>query len=177
MFSERHHDWLRGFRRPLFGYACALTTDTASAEDLYHDALVRAMAARSVPVEQISFRVWMFRILRNLWIDGLRARQRQDALLDEETGVDCDARGLTGGEERVVNQLAVRQAFMLLSKPHRDVLALVDIAGFSYDEAATLLNVPRGTVMSRVSRARSALACRLAEGPVVALPLRRGRAQ
>ncbi|MCC5969313.1 MAG: RNA polymerase sigma factor [Pararhodobacter sp.] len=171
MFKDQHHEWLRGFRRNLFGYACALTTDTARAEDLYQDALVRAMAARSVPAEQISFRVWMFRLLRNLWIDSLRARKRRIALMDEQAGVDCDDRFTTGGEERVVNQMAVRQAFMQLSKDHRDVLALVDIGGFSYDEAATLLDVPRGTIMSRVSRARSALACQLAEGPVVGLPL------
>jgi len=176
VFRDRHHQWLREFRRNLFGYACALTTDTASAEDLYQDALVRAMAARAVPVDQTSFRVWMFRLLRNLWIDGLRARQRLDALLNEQAGVDCDDIGATGGEDRVVNQLAVRQAFLQLSKQHRDVLALVDIAGFSYDETANLLDVPRGTVMSRVSRARAALARQLAEGPVVSLALRAGRA-
>jgi RNA polymerase sigma-70 factor (ECF subfamily) len=99
-----------------------------------------------------------------------------EAALEEQAGVDCDTSGLSGGEDRVVNQLAVRQAFLLLSKDHRDVLALVDIAGFSYDEAATLLDIPRGTIMSRVSRARSALARQLAQGAVVGLPLRRGRA-
>lgn len=176
VFNDQHHDWLRGFRRNLFGYACALTADTTSAEDLYQDALVRAMAARAVPGEKISFRVWMFRLLRNLWIDSLRARRRMEAALEEQAGVDCDTSGLSGGEDRVVNQLAVRQAFLLLSKDHRDVLALVDIAGFSYDEAATLLDIPRGTIMSRVSRARSALARQLAQGAVVGLPLRRGRA-
>ena len=175
MFDDQHHAWLHGFRRNLFGYACALSSDTASAEDLYQDALVRAMAARAVPAEAISFRVWMFRLLRNLWIDNLRARQRMQVALDEQAGVDYDTNGMTGGEDRVVNQLAVRQAFLMISKDHRDVLALVDIAGFSYDEAAQLLDLPRGTVMSRVSRARSALARALSQGAVVGLPLRRGK--
>lgn len=176
MFKDQHHQWLRGFRRNLFGYACALCSDTASAEDLYQDALVRAIAARAVPNDALSFRVWMFRVLRNLWIDGLRARRRLDDLLADQAGVDCDDSAFTGGEDRVVNQLAVRQAFMLLSKQHRDVLALVDIGGFSYEETAELLDLPQGTVMSRVSRARAALARQLSDGVVVSLPLRSGRA-
>ena len=175
MFGDMHHAWLLGFRRNLFGYACVLCSDTASAEDLYQDAVLRAMSARSVPGEARSFRVWMFRLTRNLWIDTLRSRRHHDAWADEVAGVDCDDRALTGGEEITVNRLAVRQAFLLLSKAHRDVLALVDIGGFSYDETAELLDVPRGTVMSRISRARAALARELSDGQVVALPLKRGR--
>ena len=177
MFGETHHAWLHAFRRNLFGYACALCGDTAGAEDLYQEAVLRAMSAASVPDEARRFRVWMFRLTRNLWIDTLRSRRHHDAWSEEIASIDGEDRAQTGSEEITVNRLAVRQAFTRLSKPHRDVLALVDIGGFSYDETAELLDVPRGTVMSRISRARTALARQLSDGPVVAMPLkRRGRA-
>lgn len=168
MFEQRHHDALLEMRRRLFGYACALSPDIASAEDLYQDAVLRAMSARKVPEDPAAFRVWLFRLLRNLWIDRLRAAGRLPDLTQEEM---LDAASEQTPEDTVVNRLAVRQAFMTLSKPHRDVLALVDIAGFSYAEAAEILDTPSGTIMSRVSRARSTLAKRLSEDDkVVALP-------
>ena len=168
MFEQRHHDALLEMRRRLFGYACALSPDIASAEDLYQDAVLRAMSARKVPEDPAAFRVWLFRLLRNLWIDRLRASGRLPDLTQEEM---LDAASEQTPEDTVVNRLAVRQAFMTLSKPHRDVLALVDIAGFSYAEAAEILDTPSGTIMSRVSRARSTLAKRLSEDDkVVALP-------
>lgn len=168
MFEQRHHDALLEMRRRLFGYACALSPDIASAEDLYQDAVLRAMSARKVPKDPAAFRVWLFRLLRNLWIDRLRASGRLPDLTQEDM---LDAASEQVPEDTVVNRLAVRQAFMTLSKPHRDVLALVDIAGFSYAEAAEILDTPSGTIMSRVSRARSTLAKRLSEDDkVVALP-------
>lgn len=174
MFTRQHHDWLHGFHRNLFSYGCALSTQTAAAEDLYHDALVRAMSAKCVPREQTAFRVWMFRLLRNLWIDGLRAEARRKDHAQCESQSDWDGRRSTGGEDVVVNRLAVRQAFMQLGKDHRDVLALVDIGGFSYEETAMMLSIPSGTVMSRVARARAALLQSLSDDQVVAFPTRRG---
>lgn len=177
MFTDRHQEQLLQFRRNLFGYACALCDDVASAEDLYQDALVRAMAARDVPSPPDAFRRWMFRVLRNLWIDRMRARRREaEMLLDHDIAESVPAAS-TGGEETVLNRLLVRHAFMRLCKVHRDVLALVDIGGFSYEETASLLDVPKGTVMSRVSRARAALSRELLaentpNSQVVALPRR-----
>lgn len=174
MFTRQHHDWLHGFRRNLFSYGCALSTQTAAAEDLYQEALVRAMSAKSVPSDQTAFRVWMFRLLRNLWIDGLRAEARKKDHARSESQSDWDGRWSTGGEDVAVNRLAVRQAFMRLGKDHRDVLALVDIGGFSYEETAMMLSIPSGTVMSRVARARAALVHSLSDDQVVAFPSRRG---
>ena len=177
MFGQQHHDWLRGFRRNLFSYSCALCSHGAAAEDLYHEALVRAMSAKSVPKEAVAFRVWMFRLLRNLWIDGLRADARMQQHARSEQSVDCDTHRVTGGEDAVVNRLAVRQAFMRLGKDHRDVLALVDIGGFTYEETGMLLSIPRGTVMSRVARARAALACALSDDQVIAFAPRQKAGQ
>jgi len=168
VFREQHHEWLRGFRRNLFTYSCALCTHAAAAEDLYHDALLRAMVAKSVPTDATAFRVWMFRLLRNLWIDGVRAEAREKVHARTQQAGDGEERWVTGGEDAVVNRIAVRQAFMQLAKDHRDVLALVDIGGFSYEETGMLLSIPKGTVMSRVARARAALACALSDDQVVA---------
>ncbi len=151
----------------LFGYAIAVTGDREVARDLLHDCVARAAAARSVPSEETAFRTWLFTIMRNLWIDQLRTNRvesRVIAQLSEEAL--CAPVSL---ESTVVNAFAVRQAFAMLSHDHREVLALIDVSEFSYEEAARILGVPRGTVMSRVSRARQALARLLASDTVVPL--------
>ncbi|MGY6703771.1 RNA polymerase sigma factor [Roseinatronobacter sp.] len=175
MFTQRrHHDALLALRRRLFGYACALCPNLPNAEDLYQDTMLRAMQARNVPRDQTALRVWVFRIMRNLWIDGLRAAGRLPELTSDD---DIDLQiALDRNDDLTVNRLAVRQAFMKLAKPHRDVLALVDIAGFSYAEASDLLDVPQGTIMSRISRARAALAlCLQDDDTLIALPRAQGR--
>jgi len=171
MFDQRNEGALLKLRRRLFGYACALCPDIASAEDLYQEAMLRALSARSIPDDHTALRVWMFRIIRNLWIDNLRAKGRLPEFDDEADIEDIPA---SNGDDLVVNALAVRQAFGTLPKKHRDVLALVDICGFSYAEVSELLDVPQGTIMSRISRARSALAARMHEDTtIVALPMQR----
>ncbi len=149
MFDRTQEAGILQMRRSLFGYACALSPDVASAEDLYQEAMLRALSARSIPDDQAALRIWLFRIMRNLWIDGLRAAGR---LPDFDDDTDIDDIAPNGGDDLVVNSLAVRQAFRTIPKKHRDVLALVDICGFSYSEASTLLGVLQGTIMSRVSR-------------------------
>lgn len=172
--SRGRHKQLAELQQRLFGYAWALTRNTADAEDLYQDAILRALAAASAPEDRTAFRVWMFRIMRNLWIDRLRAHNSAISLDDL---VEADTPS-SGAENSVVNRLAVQQAFFALDKIHRDVLALVDIGGFSYEESSELLEIPIGTVMSRVSRARNALCRLLAENPqVVTLPLARRKAR
>ncbi|MCH8466932.1 MAG: RNA polymerase sigma factor [Roseinatronobacter sp.] len=171
MLDDTQQAWLVQVRRKLFGYSCALCPDISGAEDLYQDTVLRAMTAPSVPGDFISYRVWLFRIMRNLWIDRLRAQGR---LPEFDTSADIDEMPNAYADDQVVNALAVRQAFGALSKPHRDILALVDICGFSYAEAAEMLDVPAGTIMSRVSRARAALVGRMEEERnVISLPLRR----
>jgi RNA polymerase sigma-70 factor, ECF subfamily len=171
MFDQMQENALLQLRRRLFGYAFALTRDTPSAEDLYQDTMLRAMTAPSAPNNQMAYRVWLFRIMRNLWIDRLRADGR---LPEFDYNAEIDDLPMSGSDDQVVNALAVRQAFHCLSKAHRDILALIDICGFSYVEAAEMLDVPAGTIMSRISRARSALARRiLDENNIISLPLRR----
>lgn len=175
MFTENHRAALRQFRANLYGYAFALTRDAASAEDLFQDCMVRAISASDVPAAAQGFRMWMFRVMRNQWIDRLRSQKRMMDAQAEIEAIEAGEEPASGGEDAVVNRMAVRQAFLMLSKEHRDVLALVDIGGFSYDETAELLDIPRGTVMSRVSRGRSALCNLLTDAQVTAFAVRRGR--
>lgn len=175
MFDPDHQEILQRIKGRLYGYACALTRDREQAADLYQDSLVRAMTSARMPRDERAFRSWLFRILRNLWIDQMRA-QRRHRELHEDTGTAQDLPDSLP-DDVLVNHIAVRQAFLKLSKSHRDVLALVDIGGFSYDEAAIILDVPRGTVMSRVSRARVVLSRLLSDVNVTAIDTVRRRAR
>lgn len=168
VFDKLHSDVFGQCQRSLFGYAYALTRDADLAADLLQDCVVRAMSTRCPPRDARAVRSWLFTILRNLWIDELRAERRRDRA-HKEIAVEEDCSAATFPKINVVNRLAVRQAFGQLGKDHRDVLALVDVGGFSYQEAAEILGVPRGTVMSRVSRARLALARILADTNMVDL--------
>lgn len=168
-------DRLRPIARRLYGYARALAQDIDAAADLYQDTVMRAVASPAQPDGERQFRAWMFTIMRNHRIDRLRAERRQPDIdpLDDETL--ASAFMLVSLETMIVNQLAVRQAFERLSVHHRDVLTIVDVGGFSYEEAAEMLDVPRGTVMNRVSRARQALRALLADDSFAMHPAAAGR--
>ncbi len=149
----------------LYGFALAISGDRETASDLVHDCIVRAMTARNVPADEAAYRAWLFTILRNLWRDHLRASSRGASIdLDNVAEVDFSLQPV---EQVIVNAMAVRQALDQLEPDHRDILAVVDIGGFSYGEAARILSIPEGTVMSRVSRARAALATLLRDDQVL----------
>ncbi|MCR9220257.1 MAG: RNA polymerase sigma factor [Alphaproteobacteria bacterium] len=156
----------------LYGYAYALSKNPADAEDLVQDVFVKAMSAQRAPSDPDALRAWLFRILRNAFIDLCR-RTRREAALDvgREAEADEAFEPPVGAEPPVITQLTVRFGLMKLSPPHREILALVDIAGFTYGEAAEILDVPTGTVMSRLSRARAALIDAIGESNI--LPMRR----
>ncbi|WP_244606503.1 RNA polymerase sigma factor [Arsenicitalea aurantiaca] len=157
----------------LYRYAFGLTRDRETASDLFHDAVLRAIGARDLPEADPAFRAWLFRIVRNLWIDGQRADRRR-AGFDRELaeGEPAPARP---GEHPVETGLVVREAFAMLSIEHQEVLALVDIGGFGYEETAQLLSIPKGTVMSRVSRARQCMFDLLAGDRVIPFPAQKSR--
>lgn len=150
----------------LFGYAISLTGQRETAQDLLHEAVVRVLAARRVPEEERAYRAWLFRIVHNLFIDSLRRRRAamETAEADPEPALDWPQ--MQQQEQSLINVLTVRAALTRLSLAHREILALIDIAGFTYAEVAEQLDIPRGTVMSRVSRAREALLAAIQHGAV-----------
>lgn len=156
--------------RALFRYARALAQDGDLARDLWQETAARTLAARHVPAEPRAARVWLFRILRNAFIDD-RRRRRPEAPPEaaEAAGVEPFRH-----DAALIAELTVRQALARLPVAQRELVGLVDIAGFSYAEAAEGLGLPIGTVMSRLARARAAMLADIAGGTVV--PLRRRQA-
>jgi RNA polymerase sigma-70 factor (ECF subfamily) len=170
----RKHRRIEPYLDRLYRYAFSLAREEEAARELVQLTALKALSARSVPRDEPAYRAWLFRILRNAFFDELR-RGRRTAELFTEMPLEETATEYWAGDERLINVTSVRIAFGQLSAAHREVLALVDLAGFSYREAAAVLAVPEGTVMSRISRARDRLLEALGETNVRELPRRRGR--
>jgi RNA polymerase sigma-70 factor (ECF subfamily) len=152
----------------LHRYARALAGDPDLARDLWQEAATRALAARPPRGGDAQARVWLFRILRNAFLDVVRhARVARDHRAAE---VALAGQDRPAGEAALI-QLAVAQSLTRLPEAQREVVALVDLAGFSYLEVAETLGLPKGTVMSRLARGRAAMLVDLDDSNVV--PLRR----
>jgi RNA polymerase sigma-70 factor, ECF subfamily len=140
---------------PLRRYALTLTRDETLAEDLVHDALVRAYERRATFRSGANLRTWLLAILHNTFVDRWRQREaewRREAEASRlvETIAPAD-------QESRVRFQQIAQAFQALPDEQRAVLHLVAIDGLPYNEAARALGIPVGTLMSRLGRARAAL--------------------
>jgi RNA polymerase sigma-70 factor, ECF subfamily len=141
----------------LYRVARSLTGQHADAEDLVQDTLLRAF--RSVDrFDGQHPRAWLLTILRNA--EHNRHRRQRPVLLDDPDDVtDLAAADLARGPEELVVDAAfddcVERAFRALPDRYRRAVALVDVDGLSYADAAVILGVPVGTVMSRLHRARA----------------------
>ncbi|CAH1649866.1 MAG: sigma-70 family RNA polymerase sigma factor [Chelatococcus sp.] len=136
-------------------YARALTRDAASAEDLVHDTLVKAYEKKGSFRPGRNLRTWLFSILHNHFVDGLR-KTRADTLRIAGAAETAET-VVPPVQEHSVRLAQVRQAFMALPDEQRMALHLVAIEGMSYQEAAMTLGIPVGTLMSRLGRARATL--------------------
>ncbi len=149
----------------LYRVALRLTRQPHDAEDLVQDTVLRAYRALD-RFDGAHPRAWLLTILRNANVS--RVRKRRPDLLDDEARTlgrvpAAGADGREGPAESVVEAIpddAVVDALRSLSTAHRAVVALVDIDGLTYAEAAEVLGVPTGTVMSRLHRARKRLRAR-----------------
>ncbi len=137
-------------------FALGLTTDAERADDLVQAACERALTRSQQWQPGSRLDSWMFKIVQNLWIDQLRGQSRiapmEDGQLEQLEGEDWNA--------RIETQLTLEMvlaAMATLPPPMRSVLMLVCVEGLSYQEAATVLDLPIGTVMSRLARARDAV--------------------
>lgn len=144
-----------GLRR----YAWALLRDDEEADDLVQDCLERALSRWHLRRRDGNLRAWLFAIERNLFLDGWRRRQRRgsEVALDEAAAMQAETQE---GRSALRDVLAGLDA---LPEEQRSTLLLVAVEGLSYEDAAGILGVPVGTVMSRLSRARARLR-RLMEG-------------
>jgi RNA polymerase sigma-70 factor, ECF subfamily len=140
---------------PMRRYARALTRDETEAEDLVHEALVRAYEKRSTFRLNGNLRTWLLSILHNTFIDG-RRRQKAEQRRVTETAELGDS-WLAASQESAIRLQQIKQAFLGLPQEQRSVLHLVAIEGMKYHEAAEALGISIGTLMSRLGRARAAL--------------------
>jgi RNA polymerase sigma factor (sigma-70 family) len=138
-----------------------LARDPADADDLVQVTVERALARRSQWRAGTSLASWMFRIMKNAWIDESRSRgRRRWIFLPQEAGERID----DGGAEALDARLAVvevERAMAGLPDEQRAAVALVLVEGLSYQEAAQVLEIPAGTLTSRLVRGRMALAAQL----------------
>ena len=137
----------------LHAYARTICAREENAEDLVQDAIERAMRSDNRPTKRRELRPWMFRVIRNLRYDELRKRRVRREYIAAEKRLLDESRGQSDTSSDVL----IRLAYEKLPPEKREVLLLVDIFGLKYAEAATVMDVPVGTMMSRISRARRAL--------------------
>lgn len=143
--------------------ARVLARNPADADDLVQLTVERALARRGQWVPGTRLDSWMFRIMKNAWIDETRARTRHGAVFaPEEDGEHVGSDG-AGEMETRLHAAEVEQAMARLPADQRIAVALVLVEGLSYKEAAEVLEVPQGTLTSRLVRGRAALLAQLGE--------------
>ena len=160
--SNRFSDQLIAVLPRLRRFARGLTGSAVEADDLVQAACERALARQHQFQEGTRFDSWMFRIVQTIWIDQIRARdvRKEDGDTAERLGSDEPVRQV---EARLALD-EVRRAVDRLAPDQRIALLLVTVDGLSYKEAAEVVRVPVGTIMSRLARARIALLQQLEAG-------------
>ena len=187
-----HHDYFEsevaGWRGQLYPAALRMTRNPSDAEDLVQETMARAYTGLRNFTPGTNVRAWLYRILTNTFINSCRKRSREPAqtlraefeqILDARDGVGQSAQS---AESEALDRMAhseVMQALMELPEGFRAAIYLADVEGYPYRDVAQMLQIPIGTVMSRLHRGRSKLRSRLsayappaareaADGPVSA---------
>ena len=145
---------IAGSRDRLYRVALAWSADAMVADDLVQETLETALGKLHQLREAERLYAWMYSIMNNCWRHHLR-RQRPDCELDDEQPAEDNDPAQLSDRHALVAQ--VRTAIARLPIGQREVLTLVDLEGFTYQEVADILEIPIGTVMSRLNRARAFL--------------------
>lgn len=135
-------------------YARTLTGDAWAADDLVQDTLERACERWQLWTAGSDLRAWLFTVMHNLFVDGARRALRQQ---HHRVDVDDVADELVAPARTPENALDLQRCLLRLPPEQREVLLLVTVQDLGYGEVARIIGVPIGTVMSRLSRARSRL--------------------
>ena len=147
----------------LYSYAFVLSRNRTEAEDLVQETCFRALRAMQRLRPESTVRSWLFTILRNAWFNQLRQWRRAPVIVELES----DGTGQIGAADTAkdphatyvsnIEREQVRNAIQQLSIEHREIIILREYEELSYQEIATVLECPLGTVMSRLASARSKL--------------------
>lgn len=147
-------------RGAMYRLAYSWCHNPALSDDLVHEALAKALKNSRQLRDHKTVKAWLFRILTNCWCDHFR-RLRETVDIDDVVLTETRTPEFRHDQQQIVNQ--VRDAIGKLPLGQRQVVTLVDLEGSSYIEVAEILEIPIGTVMSRLSRARQALKTKLLE--------------
>lgn len=150
---EKHRDLL-------YRIAYSWCHDPSLADDLAQEALLKALRNAKQLKNTDAIKGWLSRILANCWYDYLR--RKKDTVDLDSLPYEEDVHAIDSNERQDIID-RVRAMIAELPIGQRQVITLVDLAGFSYAEIATILDIPIGTVMSRICRARKALKTALAD--------------
>jgi RNA polymerase sigma-70 factor, ECF subfamily len=136
-------------------YARALTRDTVRADDLVQETLLRAFRKEHLWEPGTDLRAWLFTIMHNQYVNEVRRATRDAAALDVQ---DCSTFLVANSDPSASRQLQeLEQALSQLPDGQRQVILLVGLEGLSYEDVANILQIPIGTVRSRLSRGREVL--------------------
>ena len=152
----------------LYSAALRMTRNPADAEDLVQETFLKAFAAFHQFEDGTNLKAWLYRILTNTYINSYRRRQRQPVQAPTEEITDWQlaeaeshtSSGLKSAETEALDRLPdsdVKEALQSLPEEFRLAVYLADVEGFSYKEIAEILDIPIGTVMSRLHRGRKLL--------------------
>jgi RNA polymerase sigma-70 factor (ECF subfamily) len=164
------------YARQLYSAAMRMTRNPADAEDLVQETFLKAYRAYGSFEEGTNLKAWLYRILTNTFINKYRSDSRrpkqtdlanvEDLYMYRRLGSGESAAAARSTEERVLDGLVesdIKQAVEELPENFRLPVLLADLEGFSYKEIAEILDIPIGTVMSRLHRGRKAMQKRLWE--------------
>ncbi|HTV11836.1 MAG TPA: sigma-70 family RNA polymerase sigma factor [Acidimicrobiales bacterium] len=167
--KERFAEQAMPYMSSLYSAALRMTRNAADAEDLVQETYLKAYRAFASFQEGTNLKSWLYKILTNTFINTYRSRRRRPTEVELDDVEDLYLYRRLGGpaatlgrsaEDLVLDQFSeadVKEAVESLPEPFRLAVVLADVEGFSYKEIAEILDVPIGTVMSRLHRGRRAL--------------------
>ena len=156
----------------MYNFALRLTSDPNDAEDLVQDTIVKAFRFFSSYEKGTNAKAWLFRILKNSYINNYRKKSKQPSQVDYDEvssfyeTIRADRTDTSDLEDRMFRELIdddISNALEQLPEDFRTVVLLCDVEGFTYEEIANMLDVPIGTIRSRLHRGRNLLKAELLE--------------
>ncbi|MDX1586816.1 sigma-70 family RNA polymerase sigma factor [Balneolaceae bacterium YR4-1] len=154
----------------MYNFALRLTSDPNDAEDLVQDTIVKAFRFFSSYEKGTNAKAWLFRILKNSYINNYRKKSKQPNQVDYDEvssfyeTIRADRTDTSDLEDRMFRELIdddISNALEELPEDFRTVVLLCDVEGFTYEEIANMLDVPIGTIRSRLHRGRNLLKAEL----------------
>jgi RNA polymerase sigma factor (sigma-70 family) len=156
--KEAFTELIRRFKGNVYRHAYGMLSDQREAEDVAQEAFIKAYYSLSRLETDYAFAAWMMRIVSNLCLDRIKKQAKVQAasrhMLDSDSEYD----------DKTQLRVELEEAMQQLSPEHRQVILLHDVQGYRYEEIAALLEIPLGTVKSRLNAARLTLRNELKKG-------------